>query len=74
MYLLHEPSGYYCYLAKRIGWGWYDLDNVQRNMEKLFEEVETQEAYGDQDAFTIALEGDERCKHIVRCPDEGVKA
>ena len=61
MYILHVPSGGYCFLAKRMGWGWYDV-NAER-IRALFGAMEEGALEGDQDALVIAFEGDTRLKH-----------
>ena len=66
MYLLHEPSGYFVYLGKRMGWGWYDAPAYLRdNITKLYELIEYQIAEGNQDAFIICFDNDQRLKHLV---------
>ena len=66
MFLLHEPSGCYVPLGKRMGWGWYGTpEAIRERILKLFEMVESQEAEGDQDAFIVAFEGDQRLKRNV---------
>ena len=69
MYLLHKPSGYYVYMSKRMGWGWYGVDvKVIDHINLLFEMVESQEATGDQDDFIIALDNDDRLIYQVTAP------
>lgn len=65
MFLLHEPSGFYVPLGKRMGWGYYNAPKGER-IQRLFDMVESQEAYGDQDAFVVAFEGDQRLKVNVK--------
>lgn len=64
MFLLHEPSGFYVPLGKRMGWGWYGPPEAER-IQRLFDAVETQEAEGDQDCFVLAFDGDPRLKRNV---------
>ncbi len=67
MYLLHADSGYYVPLGRRMGWGWYGVpEEVGRRIQTLYDFVESQEAEGDQDAFVVAFEGDERLKTNVK--------
>lgn len=66
MYLLHEPSGFYVPLGKRMGWGWYGVPvDIGFHIRSLYELVECQEAEGDQDAFVVAFEGDDRLRVSV---------
>jgi hypothetical protein len=60
MYLLHTPSGCYAYMAKRMGWGWYDTDDTAKDIEALFSRMGSGEMGSDQDAFVIAFDEDER--------------
>ena len=70
MFLLHEPSGFYVYLAKRMGWGWYGVpDALNEAMLALFDLVERQIAEGNQDQFVIAMDGDERLKVLLAIKD-----
>lgn len=64
MYILHVPSGGYCFLAKRMGWGWYNVDGDR--IRALFAALEECELDGDQDAFEIAFDGDTRLKKPYR--------
>lgn len=64
MYILHVPSGGYCFLAKRMGWGWYNVDDER--IKCLFTAMEEGELEGDQDALVIAFEGDPRLKRPTR--------
>jgi hypothetical protein len=66
MYVLHVPSGGYCYLAKRMGWGWYGLRDAEARLTALFSAQEHCELEGDQDAFVIAFEGDPRLKTLIK--------
>jgi len=74
MFLLHEPSGYYVYLAKRMGWGWYGVpDDVKQMIELLFDAIETQVAEGEQDAISLVFENDQRLLLNVRDLSEAGK-
>lgn len=64
MYILHVPSGGYCFLAKRMGWGWYNVDDER--IKCLFTAMEECELEGDQDALVIAFDGDSRLKRPIR--------
>ena len=64
IYILHVPSGGYCFLAKRMGWGWYNVDDER--IKCLFAAMEEGELEGDQDALVIAFDGDPRLKRPTR--------
>jgi hypothetical protein len=66
MYILHRPSGYGAFLAKRMGWGWYNYtENTAEQVQRLFTAIEEQYAQGDQDDLELVFEGDPRLKTLI---------
>jgi hypothetical protein len=54
MYLCHRPSGLAVYLGKRMGWGWYNVqDKLPEHLKALFAAVENEHS---QDDFCVVME------------------
>ncbi len=55
MWLVHRPTGKRVFLAKRMGWGWYDTpDDLGAKVRALLEA--TEEDYQTHDDFVLAME------------------
>ena len=67
MYLVHKPSGYYVYLGKRMGEGWYD--SPCENIQKLFDAQEKYYNWIGQDDYVIVDEDvNLPINKMVTCP------